>query len=124
MKFKVNDQVLVTAGKDKGKQGKIVKVMPDRDAVVVEGANKYVKHIKPMGEREGQRVSVERPLPTAKIAIINDKGQPDRIGYQVSKSGVKTRVFKKTGKAVEVAANTKAKATKTKTKTKTKAKTK
>jgi len=104
MKFKVNDQVLVTAGKDKGKQGKIVKVIPKRESVVVEGVNMYSKHIKPTADREGQRVRVERPLPTAKIAIINDKGKPDRIGYQVSKSGDKVRIFKKTGKPVTTGA--------------------
>lgn len=104
MKFKVNDQVLVTAGKDKGKQGKVVKVLPRENKVVVEGVNMYVKHVRPMGDRAGQRVTVERALPVANVAIINDKGQPDRIGYQVTKSGSKTRVFKKTGKPVETAA--------------------
>ena len=41
-----------------------------------------------------------RPLPTAKVAIINDKGQADRIGYTVAKDGQKTRIFKKTGASV------------------------
>jgi ribosomal protein L24 len=47
MKFKVNDNVQVTAGKDKGKHGKITKVFPKEDKVLVEGVNMYVKHIKP-----------------------------------------------------------------------------
>jgi len=68
--------------------------------VVVEGANMYVKHVKPMGGRSGDKLSVERALSTAKIALVNDKGEVDRIGYKVAKDGSKTRVFKKTGAAV------------------------
>ena len=49
MKFKVNDIVLVTAGKDKGKQGKIVKVFPKTERILVEGVNFYVRHIKKQG---------------------------------------------------------------------------
>lgn len=103
MKLRVNDQVLVTAGKDKGKKGKIIRVVPTRDAVVVEGVNLYVKHMKPMQGQAGQRLVLPRPLPTAKVAILNDKGQADRIGYKVAKDGSKTRIFKKTGAEVPVA---------------------
>jgi large subunit ribosomal protein L24 len=100
MKFKVGDKVLVTAGKDKGHKGEIAKVFPDSEKVIVKGANFYTKHIKPVGERPGDKVRKERALPTAKIAIINDKGKADRIGYQVAKDGTKQRVFKKTRQSV------------------------
>jgi len=100
MKFKVGDKVKVTSGKDKGKLSSIVKVIPKKNTVVVEGANMYVKHVKPMGGRSGDKLSVERALSTAKIALVNDTGEVDRIGYKVAKDGSKTRVFKKTGAAV------------------------
>jgi large subunit ribosomal protein L24 len=100
MKFLVGDQVLVTGGKDKGKKGQIIKVVRDKNAVVVEGMNMYVKHMKPMGGQAGQKLSKARPLPTAKVAIINNEGKQDRIGYKVNKDGSKDRVFKKTGKVV------------------------
>jgi large subunit ribosomal protein L24 len=100
MKFKVGDIVLVTGGKDKGKQGKILKALPERNSVVVENANMYVKHIKPLNGQAGQRVVRPRPLPTAKIAILNNEGKADRIGYKMNKDGTKDRVFKKTGKVV------------------------
>jgi large subunit ribosomal protein L24 len=100
MKFRSGDNVIVTAGKDKGKTGKILKVLPAANKVVVENANIYVKHMKPMNGQEGQRLERPRALPTANVAIINNEGKPDRIGYKVSKSGAKERVFKKTGKAV------------------------
>lgn len=108
MKFKVGDQVLVTGGKDKGKKGRVVRVMAAAEKVIVEGANLYVKHLKPISDRAGQKLSLPRPLPTAKVAIINDKNQADRIGYQIAKDGTKTRIFKKTGQPIpEPAKNTK-----------------
>lgn len=99
MKFKVGDKVLITAGKDKGKVEKISKVLPNENKVVVPGVGKYVKHVKPMPmiNRPGEKVTLYRPIPVANIAIINDKGMPDRIGYKVDKQGTKIRVFKKTG---------------------------
>lgn len=100
MKFKVGDKVLITSGKDKGQKGEIVKVLPLPEKVIVKGFNMYSKHIKPVGDRTGDRVRKERPLPVAKIAIINDKGQVDRVGYQVAKDGSKQRIFKKTGQPV------------------------
>lgn len=100
MKFKVGDIVLVTGGKDKGKQGKILKALPEKNSVVVENANMYVKHIKPTSGQAGQRVLRPRPLPTAKVAIMNNEGKADRIGYKLNKDGTKDRVFKKTGKVV------------------------
>ncbi len=100
MKFKVGDKVLVTGGKDKGKTSEIVRIIPKSGRIVVKGVNMYVKHMKPIQGRAGSKASMERALPTAKIAIINDKGQQDRIGYSIAKDGTKTRVFKKTGAAV------------------------
>ncbi len=95
MKFKINDQVLVTAGKDKGKKSKIIKVLPKTNKVIVAGANLYTKHIRKTQGKAGEIVRQERALPLANIAILNEKGQADRIGF-VIKDGVKTRIFKKT----------------------------
>lgn len=95
MKFKVNDQVIVTSGKDKGKKSKITRVLPRKNQVVVAGANLYTKHVRKMQGRAGEIVHLERPLATAKIAILNEKGEPDRIGY-IIEDGAKKRIFKKT----------------------------
>ena len=100
MKYRVGDTVKVVAGKDKGLTGDITHVMPQKNKVVVAGANKYTKHVRPMGGRAGEKLVSERPLPVAKIVLLNEKGEPDRIGYSVAKDGSKTRVFKKTGKPV------------------------
>ena len=100
MKFRVNDQVLVTGGKDKGKKSKIIAVLPKEERVIVEGVNLYVKHIRPVNNQPGQRVKRPRPLPTAKVAILNAEGKPDRIGYKINKDGTKDRIFKKSGKVI------------------------
>lgn len=100
MKLKVGDEVVITTGKDKGKKGKILKVFPGKQKVLVEGVNFYTRHLKKMGDQAGQKIRRERALSVANVAILNDKGQPDRIGYKVNKDGTKERVFKKTGKLV------------------------
>lgn len=100
MKLKIGDQVLVTMGKDKGRKSEIVKVLPKKDKVVVRGINLYTKHVKPMAGRSGEKKVLERPLSTASVAILNDKGVADRIGYKIKEDGTKVRVFKKTGQEV------------------------
>ena len=100
MKFRVGDNVLVTAGKDKGKKGKIIAVIADAEKVVVENVNMYVKHMKPMNGQAGQRLVNPRAMSTAKVAILNDEGKQDRIGYKMNKDGSKDRIFKKTGKVL------------------------
>lgn len=77
-KFKKGDVVLVTAGKDKGKSGEIMRVLPKKDAVIVKGANLYKKHVKPTQNQQGGMVSRERPLSTGKITHLQD-GKPVRF---------------------------------------------
>lgn len=118
MKFKINDQVIVTIGKDKGKKSKITKVFPNQNKVTVEGVNLFVKHVKPMPtiNREGERTVQERPLDTAKIAILNEKGERDRVGYKAQADGKKVRIFKKTGSLIKTNELTEKPKVKTKTK--------
>ncbi len=103
MKFKVGDKVLVTAGKDKGKKSEIVKVLPKKNKVIVKDVNLYTRHRPPMPvlDKPGEKITKERPIDPAKIAVINDQGEPDRIGYKINKDGSKVRIFKKTGEVIE-----------------------
>ncbi len=100
MKFKIGDQVLVTSGKDKGKKGQIIAVMAKLNRVVVGGVNMITKHRRKMAGRAGERIVVERSLPTSNIAILNDKGAVDRIKIQVNSDGSKSRVYAKSGKTL------------------------
>ena len=97
MKFKVGDAIIVTSGKDKGKKSKIIRVLPRSEKVVVEDINVYTKHLRKFGNQAGQKQKMPRPLSTAKIAILNEKGEPDRIACQFDQNGQKQRIFKKTG---------------------------
>jgi large subunit ribosomal protein L24 len=96
LKIKVGDQVVVTAGKDKGKKTKVMAVDPRRGEVVLEGANIYVRHQRKSQGRAGEIVRRARPLSLAKVAIINDQGQPDRVGFRFDENGKKIRIYKKT----------------------------
>ena len=100
MRLKVGDLVIVTTGKDKGKKGKILKVLPKKNQVVVEGVNQVVRHVKPFAGRSGEIKTFNKPILVSKVAIVNDKGQPDRVGYKVEKDGTKVRIFKKTQKII------------------------
>lgn len=96
MKFKKNDQVKITAGKDKGKTGQITQTFPSNHRVTVKGVNLYKKHLKSRSGVEGGIFSLERPLPTANIALICPTcKQPTRIGYVIPKQGDKRRICKK-----------------------------
>ena len=109
MKLKIGDKVLVTAGKDKGKRSEIIAVFPTADKVSVKDVNLYFKHVKPFMDKPGERTRKERPMSVAKVAIINDKNQADRISYKITADGKKERIFKKTGQLIKDQKETKTK---------------
>ena len=74
MKFKKNDEILVTGGKDRGKKGKIEQVLPRSSAVLVAGLNLYKRHLKKKDEKtRGGIIDFPRPIPVGRIAIICPK---------------------------------------------------
>jgi large subunit ribosomal protein L24 len=97
MKLKKQDTVVITAGKDRGKTGKITKLFPSLNKVLVEGANKYKKHLKAQGERKpGGIIDIEKPLPVANVALLCPTcKQQTRVGFKFDKSGAKLRICKK-----------------------------
>jgi large subunit ribosomal protein L24 len=97
MKFKIGDRVLVTAGKDKGKKSVIVGLLPKQNKVIVKDVNLYYKHVKPFMDKPGEKKHSERAMSLAKVAILNDQDQPDRLAYRRTADGQKERFFKKTG---------------------------
>ncbi len=98
MKFKLGDQVIVTAGKDKGKKGEISRILPGKNRVVVKGTNLYKRHLKPRQGVEGGIFEMERPLPTSNVALIDPVAKvPTRIGYKLLPQGGKIRIAKKSG---------------------------
>jgi len=96
MKLRKGDQVKVLLGKDKGKTGKIERVLPKKNLVVVGGVNTYKKHVKKQSEQQpGGIVELNRPLPVSSLALICPKcKQPVRVGWQGEKKD-KRRICKK-----------------------------
>ena len=98
-KFKIrkDDTVEVIAGKDKGKRGKIVRVIRDKDRVIVEGVNLVKKAMKKRTQQDrGGIVEVEAPLHISNVAIVCKKCGPTRIGYKLD-GDKKLRVCRKCG---------------------------
>lgn len=101
-KFKLNDTVIITSGKDKNQSGKVVKILPLEDRLVVEGKNLYKKHIKKQGEQAGSIVSLPRPLPTANVALVCPScHKPTRVGFD-AKSDPKVRICRKCKAVISV----------------------
>ena len=99
-KIKKGDTVRVIAGKDKGKQGKVLSVDMAKGRVVVEGVNMATKSMKPsVANQQGGIVSREAPLAVSNVMVMAD-GAPTRVGFRVE-NGKKVRFSKKTGKAID-----------------------
>jgi large subunit ribosomal protein L24 len=100
MKIKKGDDVVIIAGKDKGKTGKVIAVDLKRDRVTVEGANIMKKNTKadPQGKGGGV-VTTEAPLHVSNVALVED-GKPVRIGYRIDEDGKKHRISRRTGKDI------------------------
>ncbi len=94
MKIKTGDNVRVMAGKDKGKEGKVLQVFPKLERVVVDNVNMLTKHLKKRGEAPGQTIKFPSPLHVSNLQIISAKsGKTGRIGFSlIEKDGTKQKV--------------------------------
>jgi large subunit ribosomal protein L24 len=94
MNLKVGDKVVVIAGKDKGKEGKIIKTIKNANKVVVEGVNIVTKHVKPSAQNEnGGIIKVEAPIHASNVMIIDPKtGKRTRIAHEIDEKGNKIRI--------------------------------
>lgn len=103
-KIRKGDDVIVIAGKDKGKRGSVLSVRAD-DRIVVENINLAKKHVKPnpnVGE-QGGIVDKEMPMSVSNVALYNPATEKaDRVGFKVLEDGRKVRVFKSNGEVVDV----------------------
>ncbi|QQR83415.1 50S ribosomal protein L24 [Candidatus Peregrinibacteria bacterium] len=101
MKIKVNDNVVVIAGKYKGKTGKVMRVYKKTNRVVVEKVNIRTRHIKSTPQQAGQRIQYEAPMDASKVMVICPKTKKaTRIGY-VIENGKKYRVCKVSGERLD-----------------------
>ncbi|MFH0854139.1 MAG: 50S ribosomal protein L24 [bacterium] len=99
MKIKINDKVKIIAGKDKGKEGKVIQVIPKDNLFVAEGINLMVKHIKRQKDgKPGQKIQFPCPMAVSKaMALCAHCNKPVRVGYKRLEDKSKVRVCKKCG---------------------------
>lgn len=102
MKFKKGDLIKITSGKDKGRQGKIERIYPKKNTVLIPEINIYKKHIKGVGEQKGGIYDIPRALSVAKIALICPKCKKvTRIGFKLV-GQQKVRICKKCRKEIDL----------------------
>lgn len=102
MKVKKGDNVMIIAGKDRGKSGKILNVFLGKNRIVVDGFNLVKKRIKPKKQGEkGQTASMPAPLNVSNVMIIcKNCGRNTRIGYKILENKNKIRICKKCGEEI------------------------
>ena len=100
MKVKTGDHVFIRSGKDRGKRGKVIRVLADEHRVIVEGLNLKKKHRKSRRQdRKGEIILIPGPLAASAVAVVcTSCGKPTRIGYATNASGRKTRICKRCNK--------------------------
>ena len=102
MGIKKGDTVVVLAGKSKGRQGKILRVLPKKDRVFVERANMIKRHMKPTQTSQGGIVEKEAGIHRSNVAMVCPKcGKGARIGYVTHKDGQKVRVCRRCGEELD-----------------------
>ena len=100
-RIRKGDEVVVLAGRDKGKNGEIVKVFPDQNRAIVQGVNIVRRHQKQSASQEGGIVSKEATIHISNLAIEDPKdGSPTRIGYKILEDGRKVRFAKSSGETI------------------------
>jgi large subunit ribosomal protein L24 len=101
-KIKKGDQVIVTKGREKGKKGEVLRVIPTENRAVVQGINIVKKHKRPNQFDPGGIKPEEAPLALANLAIVDPKtGEPTRVGFRIE-DGRKIRFAKKSGEKIDV----------------------
>ncbi|MBI2464099.1 50S ribosomal protein L24 [Candidatus Peregrinibacteria bacterium] len=96
MKVKVNDNVLILSGKNKGKTGKVLRTFKKTGKIIVEKINIRVRHMKKKQNQPGERIQFEVPIPFSNVKIICPHcKKATRVGYNISKEAKKQRLCKK-----------------------------
>ena len=102
LKVKKGDKVIVLAGRDKGKTGEILRVMPMESRVLVQGVQMIKRHQRPTQTTPGGINEFEAPLHASNVALIDPKtSQPTRVGYKKLDDGRKVRFAKRSGEVID-----------------------
>lgn len=113
MKIHTGDTVLVITGKDKGKQGTVMRVLPLKSRLIIEGVNMRIRHIKKTAQQAGQRITYEASIAASNVMLLDPKTKkPTRVGYRIDeKTGKKVRIARVSGEVLPVRSTVKGAAT-------------
>jgi len=101
-RVKKGDRVVVTTGRDKGKTGEVLGVMPKDERVLVQGVNMIKRHTRPSQTQQGGIIEREAPLHLSNVMLADPKtGEPTRVGFKVLDDGRKVRVAKRSGEVID-----------------------
>jgi large subunit ribosomal protein L24 len=102
LKVKKGDRVVVLAGRDKGKRGEILQVIPAENRALVQGVNVVRRHQKQSAQQEGGIIAKEAPIHISNIALEDPAdGSPTRVGYKILDDGRKVRFAKRSGEKID-----------------------
>ncbi|MFZ1069509.1 MAG: 50S ribosomal protein L24 [Methyloceanibacter sp.] len=102
VKIKKGDHVVVLTGKDKGKHGEVLKVMPDENRAIVKGVAMIRRHQRQTATQDGGIISKEAAIHMSNLAIEDPKdGKPTRVGFKFLKDGRKVRFAKRSGEVID-----------------------
>jgi large subunit ribosomal protein L24 len=101
-KFRKGDRVIVLTGRDKGKRGEILKMVPKENRAIVQGVNQVKRHQRQTAQQEGGIVVKEAPVDVSNLAIEDPKdGSPSRVGFRILDDGRKVRFAKASGEIID-----------------------
>ena len=102
LKIKKGDHVVVITGKDKGKKGEVLKVLPEENRAIVRGVAVVRRHQRQTASQEGGIISKETPIHISSLALEDPKdGKPTRVGYKFLKDGRKVRFARRSGEVID-----------------------
>lgn len=101
LKIKKGDHVIVIAGRDKGKHGEVVEMLPKEQRAIVRGVNVVRRHQRQTASQEGGIISKEAPIHISNLALEDPKdGKPTRVGFKLLEEGKKVRFAKRSGEVI------------------------
>ncbi|MEM6462850.1 MAG: 50S ribosomal protein L24 [Pseudomonadota bacterium] len=100
-KIRTGDSVIVLTGKDKGRTGEVIKVMPKEDRALVRGINMVKRHQRQTQNQQAGIINKEMPIHLSNLAIADGDGKPTRIGFRINEDGTKVRIAKRSGDVID-----------------------
>ena len=100
-KIRKGDSVVVLTGKDKGRTGEVIRVMPKENRALVQGINMVKRHQRQTQTQQAGIVTKEASIHLSNLAIADSDGKPSRVGFKINKDGTKVRVAKRSGDVID-----------------------